>query len=267
MNGVKRFFATNQTPVDCDLEKRILRACVFATTGLASDGWIVLPGGMALERFNRQPLVTSRHVQLPEGAVADGEAIAIARALNLTVSDFELTAEVQFADTELGREYAFLFGINPERIPYMRSWSIEGPVLDKRALTWPEARTLSAQYWDETLAERMRGRCARPMVATRYELSNVAAVALGADRNALTRAAGLGNNAAQDWLARLDLETSSTELEELKRELSETSARLARLEREHKALVGEVASAARQRNAEAVLAEIRELNQRLTGRE
>lgn len=266
MSDLMRFVATNLTPVECDLEKRILRRAVFATTGLASDGWIVLPAGMNLERYQRQSIVTSRHIAGgDQAAIQDGDPIVIARALNLAVSDLELISEVQFADTRQGWEYGYLYGLNPEKTPFMRSWSIEGPILERRSATWQDARVLAAQYWDETLAERMRGKASRVMVATRYELNSVAAVALGADRNALTRAASDGNGAARDWLTRIDLEASSTELETLKRELAETDARMARLERELKALTGEVASAARQRNSEALLAELRGLRSLVAG--
>ena len=51
MNG---FLSTVTTaanrPVKADTDKGILFDAVFATTGLASDGWIILPNGISLGR-------------------------------------------------------------------------------------------------------------------------------------------------------------------------------------------------------------------------
>jgi hypothetical protein len=250
-------------PVDCDVEKRIVRQAVYATTGLASDGVIALPSGLSLERYLRDPIVTARH--LSGAGEADPEdtirPVVVARTLALQAGELELVAELQFADTADGRDYAHLYGCNPEKTPYMRAYSIEANVLERSSATWTQARVLAGPYWDEQLAERLRRRLDVVTVASRCELKLVALVARGADRAALTRAAREGIRVAGEALARMDLATAEQELAELKTTVNEYSDRMNRLERELRALSGEVASAAAQRNTDALLAELREIRE------
>lgn len=263
MNGLKRFVGTSATrPVDGDIDQRILRQVVFATTGLASDGWIILPEGMDLSRYEREPIVLSRHMRGDAGTIPG--PMVIGRALKLMASNVELAAEVQFADTQEGREYAYLYGLNKDRTPYMRAWSVEGPVIERRSATWKDAQAISAQYWDAALAERLRDRLTSVQVALRFELAGVAAVPSGADRGALTRAASDGVQTAQALLARMDLEAAGAELAGLMSErLDAMEATVARLEMDIQALRGEGASAAARGDSEAVLAEVRELSRLL----
>ena len=150
----------------------------------------MIPGGLELKRYLANPIVTARHLMLPGvGELPDEiRPVVVARTLALAAGEMELSAELQFADTQDGRDNAWLYGANPERQAYMRAFSIEAPILESLAANWEAARRLSGQYWDETLAERIRKRATQVMVAVRAELKSVALVASGADRGALTRA-------------------------------------------------------------------------------
>lgn len=277
MNDVKRFLQTAALrPVECDIEQRILRSVIFATTGVAADGWIILPSGMLLERYLKNPIVTARHLINPTGeTTADSnEPCVMANALRLESGQMELVAEVQFADTESAREWAYLYGINGEKRAYMRGWSIEAPVLERSAVNWADAKKLAGQYWDDTLAQRLQAKLSAVAVATSSELRAVAMVPAGADRAALTRAAASGIRAAGEILVRMDFEAASTELAEVKRQMAEyetmwgeTDARLIRLERDIQALRGEGASAAARGNSEATLQAVRELRLIVLGNE
>jgi BMFP domain-containing protein YqiC len=142
----------------------------------------------------------------------------------------------------------------------MRGWSIEAAILEKQIVDWPTAQKLSAQYWDDALAARMQKRGLRGvLVATASQLKAVAAVPYGADRGALTRVARDGNVCAAELVARLDFDSATETLAEMRLELSETSERITRLEKDIQALRGEGASAAARGDSEAVLAEVRDL--------
>lgn len=249
--------ATNR-PVDCDPAKRLLRSAIFLTTGLASDGAIILPEGLDLARYQENPIVTDRHLRLP-GQPPDQSAATIGNAVALTRSATELAAEVEFADTRLGRDFAYLYGVNEEKRPYMRAWSIEGNFLERQAVSWDAARKISGPYWDEPLAEMLRTQGGRPSVCSRFLLKSVAAVCTGADRNALTRADSAGCALAGELVSRIDLQLAGTELADVKTQLGRSNERIDRLEREIQALRGEGASAAAQGDSEAILAAVREL--------
>lgn len=252
--------------VERDLEKRILRGVVFATTGLASDGMILLPAGIGTERYERDPIVTRRHLARASEPTAGEGPLVVARALALARTQMELTAEVQFADTQDGRDYAYLYGVNAEALPYMRGWSIEGPVLESTQANWTQARTLSGQYWDDTLAQRLRQRLTSVAVATRFELASVALVAAGADRGALTRACREGVRAAGAVLAELELAAAGTELAALREMVGAQAGRLASLEQEILALRRDGAAAAARGDTAAILAELTEMR-KLVARE
>jgi len=260
----KRFIQTAaQRPVECDVEQRILRSVIFASTGVASDGWIILPGGINLERFEKNPIITDRHFKAAPGQPSP-EPVVIGSAIDLQHGQTELAGGVRFADTALGRDYAYLCGINPDRTPHMRGWSVEGPVLESQHVDWSAARKISAQYWDEALAERLQDRTAQVHVATRFELTNVAACALGADRSALTRACSAGVAVAGELLARMDLEAAGDTLSILRNEMAGQQARLDKLEEDILALRRDGAAAAARGDTADVLAELRAMRMRLT---
>jgi hypothetical protein len=260
---IGRFFTAASKPVDVDFEKRIVRNAVFATTGLASDGWIIVPSGMDLARYLGNPIVTARHLATLSNATVvvqdEGRPVVVGRSLALQAGDLELVSEVQFADTMLGSEYGYLFGLNPDKFAFMRSWSVEGAILETAVVDWKRAETLAGPYWDANLAERMKAKAQRVNVAVRFELALVAAVPIGADRNALTRAYREGVQTAGAILTELDLHSAMVALDEMRAITQGHAEHLARLEGEITALRGEVASTARQRNVEALHSELQKL--------
>lgn len=255
-----KFFTALNRPVDCDVEKRMLRGAVFATTGLASDGAILLPSGMDLARFIQRPVILDDHQDVP-GATADHKVPnVVANAADLDAGELELSATVQFADTARGRDFAYLYGCNPAKEVYMRAWSVEAAIAETQQVDWPTAQKLSAQFWDAPLAARMQKRgIKRVLVGLSSDLKAVAAVPYGADRGALTRAGRDGVAAASELVARLDLDAATSGLDHLKSELSDTNERITRLEKDIQALRGEGASAAARGDSEALLNEVREL--------
>ena len=269
------FVMASEKKPDVDVGRRILRNACIGTTALATDGMIMIPGGMETAGYMQNSIVTCRHLAMPAGDITvvpvDSNPIVIARTIAMSNSDDAAIAEVQFADTKLGREYAYLYGVNNsgangEPETYMRAWSIESSIRETKSATFDQARRISGQYWDDAIAERVRSakiRMKEPLmisVITRSVLNAFAAVALGADRSALTRAFSTGVEVAGEMLVRIDLSTAQSELAEIKNVVDGQGAVIARLEQDIKALRGEVASAAARGDSEALLEEIRSLN-------
>lgn len=260
-----RLITALNRPVDCDVEQRVLRGAIIATTALASDGMILLPAGLELRRWLRNAVILDNHQNAPGKDANAPLPNVIGNAENVDTGDLEIAATIRFADTARGREFASLYGCNADKKTYMRGWSIEAPVIERQTVDWPTARKLAAQYWDETLAERMKKRGLRAVqVGLRSELAAVAAVPYGADRDALTRAAKDGLAVAGELVARMDLDEAAEALRSAgsvgsDRSFLELNERITRLEQEIQALRGEGASAAARGDSEAVLAEVREL--------
>jgi polyhydroxyalkanoate synthesis regulator phasin len=246
---------------DVDLDRRVLRNAAFGTTGLAADGIIILPSGMSLATYIRNPIVTARHMLIPgEPIKQDAEPIVIARTLKIHADDWELHGdEVQFADNDLGRQYAYLYGVNPDREAYMRMWSTEVFRIESTGATFEQARRISGKYWDENIAARVASATRGVRVWTKTDLAGVSVAALGADRGALTRAANAGVVLAGELVARIDLSEARTEVADLKRMISENSGRIDRIEKQIQALGRDGASAATRGDSEALLKEIRAL--------
>jgi hypothetical protein len=265
MNDFLSIVTAANRPVKSDAAKGILFDAVFATTGLASDGWIVLPSGISLSRYAGNAIVTCQHIARSKPDADSHKPIVIANAINLRRGETELLADVQFAKTDEGREWGYLYGVNPEAQAFMRAWSVEGDVLARAQVDWPKARTLAGNHWDDNLAAKLQKSQRQVNVATGFELSLVAAVSLGADRGALTRAAQDGIRLADELVARMDLRAAGEELAAVKAKLSETDVRIARLEGDIQALRSDGASAAARGNSEAILSEVRDLR-RMIGR-
>ena len=258
--------AVNTKPPEVDLEKRILRNVVIATDRLATDGWIILPAGIDTADFvKRGGQVLAKH-----GMGFSMRSEVIGRAIALAPSAQELmVTETQFADTELGREYAYLAGINKDGeggapVAYMRGWSISGPILQSETWGWEAARGYLGERWDENVATLIRKHKTQVDVATKVEMREYSAVAIGADRGALTRAyVERGIKLAGTIGAEMDFRQAIEEVAAMKSERTELTQRIERIEREIQALRGEGASAAAQRNSEAVLAEVRSMRELL----
>ena len=263
----REFMRSSGNPPEIDLEKRILRNATIATRRLAEDGWIIMPEGIDASDYLKNPIVQARH----GGAVKTTRSPVIGRVLSLgRDSDSLFAQELQFADTELGREYAYLCGVNPDKEVYMRAWSVAGDVLERGALGFSAARSALGNLWDENIAELVRAQKTQINVAQRFLMNEFSSVPNGSDHGALTRASAAGIRAASEILTTMDLSAAQQELAAIKRDVTllrseamqgklERDERLTKLERDIQALRGEGASAAAQRNSEAILAEVRGL--------
>lgn len=258
----REFIRASGTPPDIDLEKRILRNATIATRRLAEDGWIILPEGIETADYLKNPIVKARH-----GSEKTIRSPVIGRVLSLgRDADSLFAQELQFADTELGREYAYLCGVNADKEVYMRAWSVSGDVLERGALGFSAARSALGSLWDENIAEVVRQQRTQISVAQRFLMNEFSSVPNGSDHGALTRASAAGIRAAGEILTAMDLSAAQQELaalaelgQAMKQEGLARDERLTKLERDLQALRGEGASAAAQRNSEAILAEVRGL--------
>jgi hypothetical protein len=235
-------------PVDCDVAKRQLRGVIFVTDSLASDGWILRMAGVKTAKWERDPVVLAKH---------DAHGVAIGRAVDVKHGEHEKEAVVEFADTALGRDYAYLYGVNADAQPYMRGWSVRGPILERTTMSWEEARREAGNRWDADLAATVRREQREVRVATAMEVTEFSAIALGADKAALTRAYDAGCETAGALLTRTALADAEREIEVLRLEQRIDREALRTLRGELKALRGEVDSAARRRNSESLLTELR----------
>lgn len=185
---------------EIDLERRVVRS-VICTEDVADDGALVLVAGIDLERYRRNPVVLARH-----GGGRDGGApTVVGRCLGLEVVGGALVAETQFADTPQALQWAWLYGINPEREAYMRGWSCKADILAGEVWGLAELRAhLGPRYDPDALPAETR-RTGSVLAVRRSELIEYSCVEIGADRGALTRAADQGNHAAAGMLLRQDL--------------------------------------------------------------
>ena len=265
MNMRTRVAIDTKAP-DIDLEKRILRNVVAMTDRLASDGAIVLlPGLDTAEHYEGNPIVQAKHGR---AAGTSAKADVIGRAIEMVRTEHELIFTVQFADTELGRDYSYLYGVNPEREVYMRAWSGGFTVLAADLLA---AETAMAQYpaqWDKSVFESLPQYARQQVeIVRRATLTEFSAVGRGADKAALTRALRDGCRAAGDVLAGQDIDDlqamltralGAAESASLVREIDSIRRRV-------QALEGKGASAALQRDSDELRRAIEELTQIVRG--
>jgi len=241
----------NDKPVDCDVEKRILRNVAPLTDSLATDGAVILPRGVDSTDFEKNPVVLYKH-SLDLSAPS-----TIGRAIALEKGEREILSEVQFADNELGRGLAYLYGVNEQKEVYMRAWSVAGAMVKRKTWSWEEARAFFGGRWDANMETMLRARgYDQVLVCTEFSMNEFSAVELGADKEALTRVARNGLEVAGQILTRLNLQDAGECLAQLKKQVEASERNFARLEQEIQALRSEGASAAAQRNSEAVLAEL-----------
>lgn len=200
MSNCRTRMAIEHRKPEVDLEKRILRGVVAMTDRLASDGAIVLmPGLDTKDRFEGNPIVQAKHARAGDMSARPD---VIGRAIEIERGEHELVFEVQFADTELGREYAYLYGLNPEREVFMRAWSGGFRVIASDFLSPDTAKAQYPAQWDEAVfADLPTYVQARIQVVTRSSLTEFSAVGRGADKAALTRALRGGCRAAGDVIA------------------------------------------------------------------
>lgn len=245
-----------------DLEKRTIEATV-ATRLLARDGGILEPGGIITKAFLANPVVQALH-----GFGAARTSPVIGKCDALTVDARGVNARTQFADTELGREYAYLFGVNPKREVYMRAWSFGWNTLSMRWLTLAEARSLLGADWDEETVPAFCRRYDEVWLAERSEMLEYSAVPVGADREALSRAFGGGIRAAGELIAGMDLRDAQAAITELRRDvdlLKCDQKRIGKIEADIMALRGDGSAAAARGDTAGLLAEIESLKRSLQG--
>jgi len=184
MDRMTRLISIPDRPVQADLEKRILRGVVFVTRGIASDGGVVLPLGLRTDIFEKGGEILARHGM----ATPDPRPLNIGRPVGLEMSEREGVVEIEFADSELGREYAYIYGVNDTRTAYARGWSFGWDPVE--TTTWGLAqaqRELGADY-DPDLVPDSVVRKRSVWVTVRGLLREVSATPRRADAKALTRA-------------------------------------------------------------------------------
>ena len=237
----RRILNTAARAPDVDVEQRILRGITVATRALAADGYILEPSGIEFEGYLRDPQVRAMHIAGDRG---EGRSPVIGRALAFAVGDRELLSEAQFADTELGREYAYLYGVNPAREVYMRAWSVNVNLLESRPVGRDEALRLAGDLWDEEVARKMAAEGRSVVYAPRSRMVEYSAVVTGADRHALTRAWTGGVSTAGHILAELDLAEALDQIADLKQSQRNLTSQLEGIENDLQALRRDGAAAA-----------------------
>lgn len=262
MKDINIIRAMNTVP-DMDLENRILRNVVVATEQLASDGMIILADGIDLSRFRTNPTVTAKH-----GVAQTERSTSIGSALDIGVVNRMLVSGVQFADTELGREYAYLYGLNPKKEVYMRAWSLEGPVVESESWGFSQAKNYLGRDWNETQAAIIQKRSQKIDVVKRMLMKTFSACEVGADAGALTRAYSDGVNVAGEMVARMELGEAQSQITDLRSQLTDLKTstettflrmELERITKDTQALGSDGAAAAARGDTAGLLDELRAL--------
>ena len=245
---------------DTDVEKRIIRNARIATNNLASDGWIIMPRGVDTTYYSKElPQVFARH-----GAHSYGEqhSPVIGRSLGIRKASDGIDSDTQFADTELGREYCYLYGCNEEKEVYMRALSISVDVIEGERWSIEKAKKWVGPSWDEKMEAYVRKWTADVFVAKKTFMREYSAVPFGADRGALQRAADdKGLRLAGDLVREMDLSRAHELIDELKRTVEMSQRKIEKVEREYQALRGEGASAATHGDSEAIVRTLDEMLQ------
>lgn len=235
-----------------DVEKRTIEA-VVATRLLARDGGILLPGGIDVRAFSANPVVQAMH------GFMEGKFPVVGRTIALTKTDREFIATTQFAETKLGEEIAYLYGVNPKREVYCRGWSFGWTSYETEWISLDEARVLlGADYDDSTVPAQ----CERNgvWVCKRGEMLEYSAVSVGADRAALSRAFNDGIRAAGEMITLNDLKEAQAAISDLRRKTDAMEGELKRLESEMSALRRDGAAAAARGDTAALLESLRTIS-------
>ena len=236
--------------VEVDVASRTLKRAVFMTRGIASDGLIVMPEGINTKFFEANPVVLAIHGRMQDFPVCG-------RSLGLRPTAGGMESVTQFADTELGRELAYLYGVNDKKEVYARGWSFAWSTTGFEEWTLARAQKWLGADWDPALVPPWVQREDRVGVVTACVMNEYSAVPLGADKKALSRAfADAGNRTAGAWLADLDLSEAAEKIRRLESEQETTKSKLGRLEEDIQALRRDGASAAARGDSDAILEEL-----------
>lgn len=236
---------------EIDVSKRSIKACV-ATQMLARDGGIVLLNGVDLRAFKLNPVVQALH-----GMSDDIRSPVIGRAADVTVHGININATTLFADTELGREYAYLYGVNEKKEVFMRAWSFGWTTLDMDFVSLDEARTMLGAAWDEATVPQVCRRYGEVWVARKSEMLEYSAVPVGADRAALSRAFAQNIRTAGTLVADIDLKEAQAAIDELRKNNRDLAARCDRFDEDIKALRSEGSAAAARGDSAGLVEAIR----------
>lgn len=228
--------------------------CVIATRLLARDGGILMPEGIVTKYYEQNPVVQAMH-----GAGVDSHSPVIGRCLLMKKSAIGIEARTQFAETDLGREYAYLYGCNPDKEVYMRAWSFGWRTIRQEWWTVDQARSYLGADWDPVAAANL----SEVWVAAESEMHEYSAVPIGADRAALSRAYSDGIRVAGSLVSDLDLATASAQIAALKLSQETERARLDQLSQDVLALRRDGAAAAARGDTAEVLNGLRELRDML----
>ena len=213
-----------------DLEQRTIES-VITTRAIARDGGVVLPRGIDTRHFEANPVVQARH-----GHGAGPKAMVVGRSLGLSRTERGMSSITQFANTELGREYAYLYGVNEEQEVFMRAWSFGWMPLELDYWNLAQARLNLGEDFDEAVLSTFDLRHDEVWVSVRSEMHEYSAVEVGADRGALSRAWNNGVRVAGELVAQLDLRNAETELAKLRSNQEELAGQVDRLQQDMQAL-------------------------------
>ncbi len=250
--------------VEVDVEKRILKRALFVTRNIASDGGIVVPDGISVKHYEENPVVLLMHGRTERFPV-------IGRSLGMQAVRAGIESATQFADTEIGRELAYLYGVNKDKEVYARGWSFGWETIEMETWTLEHAKQWLGADYDDELVPPFVKRWDEVWVALKSRMNEYSAVALGADKKALSRAFADKNvRLAGELVADLDLHEAATALKRVKTEFevfrSETGTRIEKLESDIQALRGDGASAAAKGDSEAVRLAVLSMAEQLRAR-
>lgn len=236
--------------VEVDVASRTLKRALFVTRAIASDGMIVVPDGINVRFFQENPVVLAIHGRTDKFPVCG-------RSLGMKGTREGMESVTQFADTELGRELAYLYGVNEKREVYARGWSFAWSTKKYETWTVEHAKQWLGADWDPALVPEWVVRNDMVDVVLECVMNEYSAVPLGADKKALSRAYGeAGNRTAAAWLADLDLTEALDLIRRLERQGETNKRKLEQLEQDIQALRRDGASAATRGDSDAILREL-----------
>lgn len=220
-----------------DVAKRTIE-CTPMTRCLASDGGIIIPDGIVTRVFEANPVVLAMHAM---SAGMSAKPPVVGRCLAFSTNKRGMVATTQFADTELGREYAYLYGVNEKKEVYMRAWSFGWTTTQMDFVSVDEARALLGTDWDEETVPPVVRKYGEVWIARKSVMNEYSPVPIGSDKKALSRAAGEGIRTAWELIAGIDLKEAQAAIDELR---NETNQKFEKLERDMLALRRDGAAAA-----------------------
>lgn len=235
-----------------DLEKRTVN-CTVTTKLLARDHGIVLPEGIITKFYEQNPVVRAEHY----GPV-------IGRSLGLTKTPLGMDSITQFAETDTGLDYAYLYGCNEKHEVFMRAWSFGWRSLVTEIWGLDRARQYLGSLWDDETAIGVND----VWVSVRSEMNEYSVVPVGADREALSRAFGGGVRSAGAIIAGMDLTAAQRQLQTLEdtfkdfvKTQEDVRTQIAQLQKDIQALRRDGSAAAARGDSAEILNAVRELHQ------